>query len=103
MIARWTCQTRFGHQKQAIALLEEWEDEIGRQTDLDMDKARMLVGSVGAREATVQTEFEIASLAELDAFFAKIASIKMHEDWGRKVGEVLVSGSTYWEVFRLQG
>ena len=60
-----------------------------------------LSGSVGAKESIIENEMEISNLTELDAFFDKIASIDMHADWGKKFGEVIVSGSTYWEVLRV--
>ena len=101
MIARWTCEAKFGMKSEALELLKEWTEQIGSQTDIDMSSARRLSGSVGAKEAVIQDEFRIANLSELDAFFDKIASIKMHADWGKKIGEVIVSGSTYWEVFRV--
>ena len=101
MIARWTCEAKFGHKSEVLALHKEWEEQIGSQTNIDVSKTRTLTGSVGAKEAIIQTEMEIANLAELDAFFEKIASIDMHADWGKKFNEVIVSGSTYWEVYRV--
>ena len=101
MIARWTCEAKFGRKNEALALHKEWEEQIGSQTDIDVSKTRTLTGSVGAKEAIIQSEMEIANLAELDAFFDKIASIEMHADWGKKFSEVVVSGSTYWEVYRV--
>ena len=101
MIARWTCEAKFGHKNEALALLKEWNEQIGAQTDIDMARSRTLSGSVGAKESIIENEMEISNLTELDAFFDKIASIDMHADWGKKFGEVIVSGSTYWEVFRL--
>ena len=78
-----------------------WTKQIGSQTDIDISRSRVITGSVGAKEAIIQDEFEIENLAELDAFFDKIGSMRMHADWGKKMGEVIVSGSTYWEVFRV--
>ena len=101
MIARWTCEAKFGQKSEVLALHKEWEEQIGAQTDINLSRSRTLTGSVGAKEAIIQSEMEIANLAELDAFFEKIASIQMHADWGKKFGEVIVSGSTYWEVFRV--
>ena len=101
MIARWHFEAKFGHKREAIALSKEWDEQIGKQTDLDMEGARMVTGSLGAREAAVQVDFEISGLDDLQVFFDKIATIKMHEEWGKRMGEVIVSGSTYWEVFRV--
>lgn len=101
MIARWHFDATFGHKQEAIALSKEWDAQIGKQTDLDMDNARMVTGSVSARESSVEVEFVIDGLDDLQHFFDKIATIIMHEEWGKRMGEVIVSGSTYWEVFRV--
>ena len=101
LIAQWTCEAKFGHKNEVLALHKEWEEQIGSQTDIDLSKVRTLTGSVGAKEAIIQSEMEIANLAELDAFFDKIASIQMHADWGKKFSEVVVSGSTYWAAYRV--
>lgn len=101
MIARWTCEAKFGMKSEALALLKEWEEQIGTQAGIEAKRIRTITGSVGAKEALIQDEFEIKNLSELDEFFEKIATIKMHADWGKKMGEAIVSGSTYWEVFRV--
>ena len=101
MIARWNFQARFGYKNDAIKLVKEWNEEIGSQTDIDISSARLITGSVGVSEAAVQMEFAIANLSELDAFFDKISQVKMHADWGKRMSEVVVSGSTHWEVFRV--
>lgn len=101
MIARWQFTANFGHKQRAIDLIKKWNQEIGSQTGIDVRDERIITGSVGASEGLVETEFEIESLEELQSFFDKIAGVKMHEDWGREMGEVIVSGSTRWEVFRV--
>ena len=101
MIARWTCEAKFGRKSEALALLKEWQEQIGSQVGMEAARMRTITGSVGAKEALIQDEFEIRDLTELDDFFSKIAGVKMHADWGKKMGEVIVSGSTYWEVFRV--
>ena len=101
MIARWQFTAKFGHKQKAIDLIKNWNSEIGVQTNIDVSNERIVTGSVGANEGLVETEFEISGLDELDQFFDKIASVKMHEDWGREMGEVIVDGSTIWEVFRI--
>ena len=34
-------------------------------------------------------------------FQARFGPISMHQDWGKRMGDVVVSGSTRWEVFRI--
>jgi len=48
MLARWQFQARFGHKNEAIALLKEWNEQIGAQTDIDVSKSRILTGSVAS-------------------------------------------------------
>jgi len=101
MIARWQFQARFGRKQDAIDLSKEWDEQIGAQTDLDVKSRRITTGSVGAKEALVEVEYAINGLGDLQEFFDKIATIQMHKDWGRKMGEVIVSGSTFWQVLRV--
>ena len=101
MVARWQFTAKFGRKQKAIDLIKEWNEQIGAQTDIDVSKERIITGSVGASEGLVETEMEIESLTDLDGFFDKIATIQMHAEWGPKMGEVIVSGSTRWEVFRV--
>ncbi len=65
-----------------------------------MSNSRIVTGAVGASEGLVEVEFQIEHLSALDAFFAKIATIQLHEEWGAKMAEVIVSGSTRWDVYR---
>lgn len=101
MIARWQFTAKFGCKQEAIALIKEWNEQIGAQTNIDMSRVRITSGSVGVSEGLVENEMEIEDLGSLDDFFTKIASIQMHSEWGPKMGEVIVSGSTRWEVFRV--
>ena len=101
MVARWQFTAKFGRKKEALDLIKEWNSEIGSQTNIDMSKSRIITGSVGTSEGLVENEMEIDDLKALDDFFAKIASIQMHSEWGPKMGEVIVSGSTRWEIFRV--
>ena len=101
MIARWQFTAKFGHKQEAIDLIKQWNEQIGSQTDIDVSNERTVTGSVGASEGLVEIEYEIDDLQNLDAFFSKIATIQMHSEWGKKMGEVIVSGSTRWEVYKV--
>jgi len=101
MIARWTVEARFGRKTEALDLLQQWFEQIGSQTDIDISTKRILSGSVGAGEGVIEAEFEIRGLGDLQDFFNKIATIKMHAEWGPKMGEVIVSGTANWQVYRL--
>jgi hypothetical protein len=74
-IARWHFEAKFGHKQESISLSKEWDEYIGQQAGLDVDRTRTVTGSAGAREAEVQIVFEIGGLGELDEFFENVASI----------------------------
>ncbi|MCA0043737.1 hypothetical protein [Celeribacter litoreus] len=101
MVAHWHIQAKFGYKQTVIDLLKEWMAEIGPQTGLDVSKERILTGSVGACESEIVSEIHVANLTELDGMFAKLAGIKMHADWGRKMSDHVVSGTNYWHVYRV--
>ena len=61
----------------------------------------IVTGSIGAKEAEIQTEIEVESLASLEEAFAKLGAIDRHAEWGREIEAYVVSGSTYWEIFRV--
>lgn len=101
MIARWHVHAKFGHKSEVIAFMKEWDREVAVQTNIDASKIRYYSGNVGVREAEIQTEFQIEGLGDLDDFFKKIATVEIHADWGRKMSDYVVSGSSYWEVLHI--
>ena len=100
-IARWHVEARFGHKQKVLELLEQWDEEIGSQVGWTRDKFRIVTGSIGAKEAEIQTEVEAESLAALEQAFANLGANERHAEWGREVEPYIVSGSTYWEIFRV--
>lgn len=101
MIARWSIEARFGYKPQVIEAMQRWMKEIGSQIGWSEDRARLLTGAVGAREATVQSEIRIRDLAELNAAWDKLATIEAHKQWSKDLEPYVVSGTPRWEVFRL--
>ena len=101
LIARWQFTAKFGYKDKAIELMKEWNTEIGSQTNIDLTTSRLITGSIGVSEGLVENEMHIENLDDLQQFFDKIATVEMHKDWGRSLGEVIVDGSTKWEVFRV--
>ena len=60
-----------------------------------------ITGSVGALEATLQTEHSIENLAELDQAWEKLAKIEAHKQWSKNLEPYVVSGTSRWEIYRL--
>ncbi|RUX33708.1 hypothetical protein EOA23_05355 [Mesorhizobium sp. M2A.F.Ca.ET.042.01.1.1] len=99
--ARWQIDARFGYKQTALELMRKWEREIGSQVGLADLKFRLMTGSIGAREATIESHHEVESLAQLEAFFAKIAKIEAHAKWGKELEPYVVSGTSQWQIFRI--
>ena len=99
--ARWQIDAKFGHKQTVLDLLKKWEREIGSQVGLADLKFRLMTGSIGAREATIESHHEVESLAQLEAFFAKIAKIDAHAKWGKELEPYVVSGTSQWQIFRI--
>jgi hypothetical protein len=99
--ARWQIDARFGHKQTALELMRKWEREIGSQVGLADLKFQLMTGSVGAREATIEAHHQVESLAQLEAFFAKIAKIDAHAKWGKELEPYVVSGTSQWNIYRI--
>ena len=101
MIARWQIEARFGHKQTVIEMLKRWNEEIGVQVGWTAGKVRLLTGSVGALESTVQSEVEIEDLADLGQAWAKLGSIDAHQQWSKDIEPYIVSGTPHWQIFRV--
>ncbi len=99
LIARWQIDARFGHKQKVIDALQLWSREIAPQAGLR--KGRILSGSIGALEATVEHNWEVESLAELEGAWAKLATIAAHGQWSKELEPAVVSGTAKWSVFRV--
>lgn len=101
MIARWTINARFGYKQNVIDLMERWMREIAPTVGLTRERTRLLTGSVGALESSIQTEHEIADLGELQRVWDTLAKIEQHKQWGKELEPYVVSGTSRWEVMRV--
>jgi len=99
--ARWQIDARFGHKQTVLELLKKWEREIGSLVGIADLKFQIMTGSVGAREATVESHHQVESLAQLEAFFARIGKIDAHAKWGKEMEPYVVSGTSLWQIFRI--
>ena len=101
MVARWQIEARFGHKDQALASMKKWIKQIGSKAGMTPDRVRILTGSIGALESTIETEFYIENLDELDQYWTKLAKLKTHKKWGLEFEKHTVSGTARWQIFRV--
>ena len=101
VIARWCYVAKFGRKPESINHLKLWVDQIGSQAGCNWDNTRIITGSIGVLEGRVEMELTLNSITNLDNFFNKIPGNE-HVEWGKKMGEYIVDGSTVWEVLRIK-
>ncbi len=101
MIARWRIEARFGHKQTVIDSLKRWNEEVGAKIGWTPEKLRILTGSVGALESTIESEVQVEDLAELSASWEKLGTIEAHKEWSKEIEPYVVSGTSYWQVFRV--
>ena len=101
IIARWQIDARFGHKQKVIDMLRTWERDIAPKAGLDTTRGQLLTGSIGAREATVEADWTLDGLAQLERVWAELASLDEHKTWSVELEPYVVSGSARWEVFRV--
>jgi hypothetical protein len=100
-VARWQIDARFGHKQNVIDLGQRWLREVGSKAGTDKMDVKVLTGSIGAREATVEINHTVGSLAELDRFFETIGKDEAHKAWGKELEPHVVSGSAVWTIHRV--
>lgn len=103
MIARWHIDAKFGHKQTVIDSLNRWFQEIGSQIGWTEDKYRIVTGSLGAKESVVISEITLTGLTELDESWNKLGQVEAHKVWSKELEPYIVSGSQYWELFRVVG
>lgn len=101
MVARWSIDAKFGYKQNVVDAMRRWMREIAPQVGLTGDRTRILTGSVGALEATVQSEHVIEDLAELNRAWDKLATIPAHLQWSKELEPHVVSGTSRWEIYRI--
>jgi len=101
LVARWQIDARFGHKQNVIDLTRKWEREIGSKAGTDKMDFKILTGSVGAREATIEINHTVESLAQLERFFEALGKIDAHKQWGKELEPYVVSGSSLWNIYRV--
>jgi hypothetical protein len=99
LIARWQIDARFGRKQRVIDAIVRWTREIAPLVGLT--EGRMLSGSVGALEATVEHNWQVADLAELERAWAQLPGIDAHRQWSLDLEPDVVSGTARWTIWRV--
>jgi hypothetical protein len=100
-IARWQIEARFGYKDLALESMKRWLKDVGSKVGWKPGSVRIITGSIGANESTIETEMKIKSLKELDEAWAKLSKLKTHRKWGKEFEKYVVSGTARWTIFRI--
>lgn len=100
-VARWQIDARFGQKQNVIDLMHRWVREVGSKAGIETMDLKILTGSIGAREATVEMNHTVESLAQLEKFFEAIGKMDAHKQWGKDLEPHVVSGSALWNIYRV--
>ncbi|MBI2960079.1 MAG: hypothetical protein HYY28_07180 [Betaproteobacteria bacterium] len=101
MVARWSIDAKFGYKQNVIDLMQRWLREIGPQAGFKADGMRLVTGSIGAPESTIQIDYLVKDLAELNQAWEKLATVAAHKQWGKDMEPHVVSGTNRWEIYRV--
>ena len=85
-VARWQIDARFGQKQKVIDLVRAWERDIGSKAGIGKMKIQLLTGSIGAREATVEIDHTVETLAELEQMFEKLGEARCPQAVGAGSG-----------------
>jgi hypothetical protein len=100
-VARWQIDARFGQKQNVVDLMHRWLRDIGAKAGTDKMNVQLLTGSIGAREATIEINHSVPSLAELEKFFEAIGKNDAHRQWGKDMEPHVVSGTAMWSIYRV--
>ena len=101
LVARWTIDAKFGYKQNVIVLMQRWLREIGSQAGFTADNTRLITGSIGAPESTIQSEHLVKDRTELHQAWEKLATIAAHKKWSTDMESHVVSGSNRLEIYRV--
>jgi hypothetical protein len=99
-IVRWQLQTRFGHLKEVLQILRQWEIDVGQRVGWRASTVRVTQGVLGASRSAVELETHAESLADLESSWADMERSPHHAEAMRSLERFVTSGTDVWSVYR---
>lgn len=100
MIARWSIEARFGQKAAALELMTRWWREIAPSIGWSAGQARIVTGSLGAPESTIEVEIAVGGLADIESAWARLGDLAAQARWADELAPLVVSGTARWSVYR---
>ena len=101
LIARWNIDVRFGQKNNFTSAYKKWSEEVGNKVGLSQEKLRVTAGSIGVNESRFECEYTVESLEQLQKMWEEMSTMEAHQQFGKDLEPIIVSGSNRWEVFRV--
>jgi sugar phosphate isomerase/epimerase len=98
-LIRSIARAQSGRRDEAVALMKSLSAETAKE--LGQPEARILTGSVGIADSTVVMERVVKSLAEFEEHLDKMNKWPGMAKYGPKFGELFISGSHHFEIYRV--
>lgn len=100
-VVRWQFQVRFGHLKDVLGILRQWEVNVGQRAGWRATNVRVLQGLVGPSQSTVELETTIDNLGDLESSFNDMSKLPHHADAMVALEKYVVGGSDSWTVLKV--
>ena len=99
-LIRSIAQAQSGRRDEAVALMKAFSNELHKE--LGQVEARILTGSIGPADTTIVMERVVKSMAEWEQNIEAANKWPGAQRFHQKFGEVFISGSHRFEVYRVQ-
>ncbi len=100
-LVRWQLQVRFGHLKEVLGILRQWEVDVGQRVGWRASNIRVLQGMLGASQSTVELETRTDNLSDLESSWKDMEKSPHHQEAMKSLERFVVSGTDCWSVYNI--
>jgi hypothetical protein len=98
-IVRWEFGIRFGHQKEVIQILRQWEFDVGQRIGFRAANIKLMQGALGASRSSIELETHVDSLSDLEAAWTDMAKNPAHVEAMKSLERFVVGATDTWRVY----
>jgi len=100
-LVRWQLQARFGHLKDVLNILRQWEFDVGQRVGWKASSLRVCQGMLGQSRSLVELETRVESLSDLESSWADMEKSPHHGEAMRGLERYVVGGTDTWSVYNV--
>lgn len=98
-LVRWQFQVRFGHLKEVLGILRQWEVDVGQRVGWRAQNLRVSQGMLGASRSNVEVETRVDNLGDLESSWADMERSPHHQEAMKALERFVVGGTDQWSVY----